>query len=257
MSNHPQRLMLCAFFVLLSGSLSVAVAQGQLCDAALKQVSDSSVAYRLRSDRCEGLYAQAVATTSLHVASFTSFAETLDLSAGKTLLVGWTFPTTGTVRVRAEVMRYQLHYQMDTAQPALNRFYVWPTDMLAQFGVKQSELGVSAKLSYPVLGTNEDLYIPVTITQRAQPSKSDLKITLIPGAELSRVSVSFRPVVNGQLGAFIFRNQQRKETYFAAFQPFNIEIRPPKTAGIYLLQVGALLRVGGSTSINVWFYNPA
>jgi hypothetical protein len=147
---------------------------------------------------------------------------------------------------------------MDTAQPALSRSYVWQTDMLAQFAVKQSELGVSARLSYPVLGKNEDVYIPVTLTQRAQPSKStSLKITLIPGAELSRVSVSFRPIVDGKLGPFIFKNQQRKETYFAAYQPFVVEIQPPRTGGIYLLQVGALLRVGGSTSINVWFYNPA
>jgi hypothetical protein len=254
--------MLCAFFALLGGcvfgALGTAVAQDQPCDPALKRVSDSSVNYRLRCDRCEGVYSQSVATTSLHVASFTSFAETLDLSAGKTLLVGWTFPTAGTVRVRAEVMRYQLNYRMDTAQPALSRSYVWQTDMLAQFAVKQSELGVSARLSYPVLGKNEDVYIPVTLTQRAQPSKStSLKITLIPGAELSRVSVSFRPIVDGKLGPFIFKNQQRKETYFAAYQPFVVEIQPPRTGGIYLLQVGALLRVGGSTSINVWFYNPA
>jgi hypothetical protein len=107
-------------------------------------------------------------------------------------------------------------------------------------------------------GANHDVYVPVRVSQNSRPSQSStFRVTVLPGAEIARVFVSLAPIVDGQKGSFIMRDQALNGNYYPAEKRIDIDIKKPSTAGIYFLQIGARLRAGGSASTDLWFYNPS
>src|SRR5919108_743620 len=108
------------FFVLLCGEVLADPASGQesYCDPYLGQVSDNPYGYRMRGDRCEGIYIKEVSTTILLVASLTESFEDYDLNSSKPLLIEWNKASgDGVVRLRAQGLRRRLYYRMDTVRP--------------------------------------------------------------------------------------------------------------------------------------------
>ena len=77
-------------------------AMGQeVCDTSLIAPQDSPHGYRLRGDRCEGIYIQELAGTTLKVAALLESFEDYSLTGAQDLRVAWTPPGEGTVSLRA------------------------------------------------------------------------------------------------------------------------------------------------------------
>lgn len=234
------------------------IAQESHCDSHLNQTSDDPYGYRLRGDRCEGIYIKEVGGEALRVVSLTESVEAFDPAAGKNLLLEWKTPGRAAIHLRANALRERLHYRMDSIRPAADTSYSWPLNLLATLNLKSDELGIVALTSYAAGNKNLVLYVPLRIRQQAAtiPSRS-YKLVLMPGVELAEVFISMAPVgQDGQPGAFIIKDQPLKPgSYYPAERGITVTVPKPKSAGIYYLEIGATLRAQGAATATVWFYH--
>ncbi len=226
------------------------------CEPGLNRTGDDLYGYRLRGDRCEGIYIRDVASTTLVVASLTESFENFNPASGRNLVMEWSALGNADVHLRAGALRRKFYYRMDTIRPAGSTSYTWAPNLLATFDLGRNELGVVAWTSYPVGNTNRNVYVPLRIRQQAAAQSSSYQLTLVAGAELSEVYLSMAPVSSGgRPGPFIQRDQALGYGYYPAERSINIIIPKPEARGIYYLEIGATLRAGGSASTKVWFYH--
>jgi hypothetical protein len=231
-------------------------AQISHCDPNLPTASDDPYGYRLRGDRCEGLYINEVAAT-LRVASLTSSLADFTPTSSRNLLIEWTAIGNQPVHLRANSLRERLYYQMDSFRPTASASYSWPTDLLAALGLGRSDLGLTASTSYQVGNTKREVFLPIRIKGQSATTKTrNYQLVLLPGVELAEVFMSLAPVKDdGSLGPFIIKDQAQQSGYNAANRTLTIRIPEVTSSGIYYLEIGAVLRTRGSTSIQVWFYH--
>lgn len=230
-----------------------AFAQGH-CDPNLHQTGSDPNRYRLRGDRCEGIYIREVGGTTV-VASLTEYVEDFNPEASRSLRVEWTAPGNGNVRLRAYSLRHRLYYQMDSLRPAGNNSYDWPTDLLASLKLMKADLGIVALTAYQVGNNKREVYLPVRIKQKETTGKSSVyQLVLLPDAELDNVYISLAPVMkDGSLGASI-KDWELGRGFYPAARGIKITIPRVKIPGMYFLKVGATFKAGGSSTKEVWFY---
>ena len=151
-------------FGLLPGLVSALYAH---CDPDLHQNLNKSNGYRLRGDRCEGIYIEDVAAPILRVTSLTESFD-YDLTQNNALLVEWTAPGDGGVRLKAQIkhLKYNTHYRMDTVRPPGNQLYTWPSDLLASLDLSSKNIGVVGWTRYAVGPNERNVYVPLRIRQQ-------------------------------------------------------------------------------------------
>jgi hypothetical protein len=209
-------------------------------------------------DRCEGLYLRDVAgTSSLAVVSLTQVFEQFDATAPSPLQLTWSSPGAQPVRVRAVGLRSRLYYRMDTVRPSPGTSFRWPTDLLAALRIGPRELGITAWTRHVLANRSVDLYLPLRVTQRAQPSRpAGYRVVLWPGADLEEVYVTMTPVeADGRRGSPVMKGTPLRYGYYPAERGITVTLQPPKGAKTYVLDIGATLKNGGPTSTSIWFYH--
>lgn len=254
----PRAAFLCLLLWLAGLSKSI-FPQENHCDPQLRQSTDDPYGYRLRNDRCEGIYIREVASTPLLVASLTESVEDFDLTVNQNLVVEWTAPgpASADIHLRALALRHRLYYRMDTIRAAGSASYVWPPNLLATLNLHRSDLGIVAWTSYVQGNTKRDVYLPLRIRQQGAANKSHgYQLTLLPGVDLAEVFVSLAPTKpDGSPGAFIKKDQALGYGYYPAERGITLSIPELKTPGVYYLEIGATLRDGSSSTAQVWFYH--
>ena len=248
--------MLLFVLLLLANSSEPTFAQGNHCDPGLHQTGDS-YGYRLRGDRCEGVYIREVGGTMLQVVSLTESVEDFNPAANKNLLVQWMAPGITNIRLRAYGLRHRLYYRMDSFRPAGSTSYEWSPSLLAALGLKKHELGLVAWVPQPIDNKTRDVYLPVRLTQQGPASRSRrYDLALLPGVELAEVFVSLAPLrSDGKPGVYIKKNEALNWGYYPAERSITIGIPQLRASGIYFLEIGATLRGGGSATEQIWFYH--
>lgn len=232
-------------------------AQGDPCDPDLDQSATDQLGYRLRGDRCEGRYIQEVGSTILFLVSLTEFFEDYDLDSGEDLIVEWTAPADQNIHLRARSLRRPPYYRMDTARPSNSTVYNWPTDLLSSFEISRRDLGVIGWMTSSVGRTEQDVFLPLRISQKGSATQSDTyTMVLWPGKELTEVYISLAPVnANGSLGEFIKDGEALEYGYYPAEQGIEFEISGMQAPGVYYLEINAELESGGGVTIEHWFYH--
>jgi hypothetical protein len=247
------------FGLLLGGAGSARswFAQQSHCDPQLKQLSGDPNGYRLRGDRCEGIYVKEVGSTTLLVASLIETVEDFNPASGQNLIVEWNAPGKAEIHMRVHALRHRLYYQMDTDRPSDNTRYTWQPTQLAAFNLKRGELGFTAWTSQLVGGTKRNIYLPLRISQQAAAVRSrSYEVALVPGVELAEVYYSLAPEgQGGRSGAFLKKDQALGYGHYPAERKITLKTPELKTPGVYYLKIGATLRAGGSTTTEVWFYH--
>jgi len=230
------------------------------CDPSLPVVPNNSLSYHDLGDRCEGIYIQQLGSTTLQLVSFTKSFEAYNLSSGKPLQIKWDkSPSNSITRLRARGTKRKLYYRMDTyCSPEKNSFN-WPVNILSTLNVLKNDIGVVGITKYVIGGKERDIYLPLSISQQKEIKKNrDFKLVLLPGVELSEIYISIRQIKqDGKPGLVIKNGVKLGYGYYPADRTINIPIMGLKEKGIYYLEAGATLRNGGSSSIEIWFYNPA
>jgi hypothetical protein len=103
------------------GSVGPLLAQQNHCDPQLKQSSGASNGYRLRGDRCEGIYAKEVGSTTLLVASLVESVEDFNPASDRNLFVEWNAPGKADIRLRAQALWCAAFRQFFPARLSSNR----------------------------------------------------------------------------------------------------------------------------------------
>ena len=216
--------------------------------------------YSNRGDRCEGLYIKQVGSTTLLVVSLTESFEAYHTESGKALRIAWSKPPgTGPLHIRAQGIQRRLYYRMDTFQPGDKGSFTWPSDVLASLHISKDDIGVLGWSRLPIGATEEDVYIPVRVSQEGGlPHPGSFTLVILPGVELSEVYVSLAPTgPDGKPKQFLKDGEKLGYGYYPAERGIEIPISGLKEKGIYYMQIGATLRTGGSSTIELWIYNPS
>lgn len=226
------------------------------CDPNLTQLGQNPQGYRLRGDRCEGIYIQPVSgSTTLLVASFTEFFEDFDPSSSGQLSVEWSPPAETPIHLRAYALREKLYYQMDAIVAAGKTAYLWPAGVLNALHLSKQDIGIVGFTEYRVGGENRILYVPLRIQQKNQKPTHGYQLVLLPGSELKEVFISLAQVGTDGLHSFLISDRPLGKGYYPAERGILIEIPHLKTPGVYYLEIGATSRYGGPITQRMWFYH--
>lgn len=228
------------------------------CDPGLQSRARGPHGYRLRGDRCEGIYVQQVSGTVLALASLTESFEEYGLAAGgPALTVEWTAPNGGNVRLRAQGIKRDLYYRMDTVRPSAPATYRWPSDILAAQRVAKRDVGVLGWTRRTLGDVERDVYLPLRIGQRAAPSRADAyELVLFPTVTLKEVYLTLTQVDGaGRPSRVVREGAPLQYGYYPAERPVRITVANLGGAGIYHVEIGAELASAGSVALEHWIYH--
>lgn len=238
-------------------SASGAATAQEPCDPYLKSRPTDPVGYRLRGDRCEGIYVAEVGGASLEVASLTLGSPARDPVVADSLLLRWEPPQPARVWVQAKGLKPRLYYRMDASRPPDASSYRWPTDLLRRLGLALSEFGIVAWTKLDVGGTERVIHLPLSVDQGGGPALS-YHVVVWPGRELTEVYVSVAGVgPDGRPGAFLRDGQMLGYRFYPADRGIAIDlpVSELKTPGLYYVLIAADLRGGGATSVEFWLHH--
>lgn len=247
---------LVVFGVNAQPSRPQAGSQNSPCDPTLHQREQDPEGYRLRGDRCEGIYLQAVSGSSLLVASFTSFFEAFNPGSLDKLSIEWSSPAKTPVRLRAYALREKLYYQMDTTVAPDKAAYSWPGEVLNTLHLSRLDIGVVGFIDYHLGAENRTVYLPLRIHDKARQPAHGYELVLVPGSQLKEVFVSLARVgTDGRPGNFLISDRPLRRGYYPAERGTPVEIPNPGSPGIYFLEIGATTMNGEPLTQQIWFYH--
>lgn len=246
---------LAGAFLYSAATVRPVSAQAAACDPSLERSESDPHGYRLRGDRCEGIYAQPVAGTPLVIASFTERFETYDPDSTRSLVVRWSAGVPGEVRLRALALRRRLYYRMDAERPASAGSWEWPADLLAALDLERPELGVVAWTRRRVGAGDRDVHLPLRIANGSTAETAEAyTLVILPQMELAEVYVTVvRVDEDGQALAYLRDEDPLAYGYYPADRPIGIAIVRPDAPGLYRVVIGARIRSGGSLTTELWF----
>lgn len=235
-----------------------APAQEEHCDPYLKQIDDNPLGYRLRGDRCEGIYIKEVGSTTLIVASLTNSFDDFDFTTDEELQIKWGLADSHRVYLRAQGLKRRLHYRMDTVRPSGTTAYKWPTNVLAALHLRRKDIGVIGWSWYTIKGEQQRVYVPLRVERQSKPRGSNTyQIVLLPGRELEEVFVSLAQLgADGHPGLFLVDGKALGYGYYPAGRGITVPIGNLQKTGVYYLELGAVLRGGGTDTVELFFYYP-
>lgn len=136
---------------------SFALSQTLQCERLLPQKGE--LAYRLRGDRCEGLFVRDTNSSVRLVALTASGGK--PATAGPMLQTTVLAPATGKAhRMRVQSLNPLVHYQLDAIIPPSGSFS-WPADLIEKAALRRTDL---APLVW--MDTDPLVYLPVTMGTR-------------------------------------------------------------------------------------------
>jgi hypothetical protein len=172
------------------------------CDPSLRALTPNS-GYRLRDDRCEGLYSRNVSSYGIKLMSFTSTAPVDDLCiAGRAVHLVWpTYRAAETpIQLHVESLRSKLDYAMTSRRPANTTSYEWPTDPRCNSNVllRGPELAMLARTQGTVGSQRVNVLLPMTVAAApSAPVRPPYRIVLMPGRRVREIYVSLWHYADG------------------------------------------------------------
>lgn len=258
MNQRKLAIFASVLFQVSYGCIGILFAQNH-CDPSLPLHTDSPLSYRNQGSRCEGIYIKEVGSTTLLIVSLIESFEEYDLTSSKALIIEWDKPSVNSpVHLRAQGLKRRLYYRMDSYQPLESRSYSWPIDVLSSIKVLKKDIGVVGVTEYSQGQKKQVVYLPLRISQTSKALRTNnYKLVLLPGVELTEVFISIaRMGTDWHQEKFIKEGEKLGYGYYPAERGIEIPISGLKETGIYYLEIGATLRSGGTSTIELLFYYP-
>jgi len=230
-----------------------------LCDPSLGDNSKSPMAYHMRGDRCEGIYAQQVSAISIEVRSLVAGFGPFDPAKDRELLLAWTAPAGSErdVRLRAFSFKPRIYYRMDTTVPPSRGEYRWPTDVLASVDLGRDDLGLIAWIDLPGPGSStRPVYLPLRAGVGAAKGDAGYEVSLIPAVRLSEVHLIVSRLDGKGNVAATLHDKELGFGYYPAATPTVFSTGKLGPAGFYRLVVTAVPKSGLSVEQDIELYHP-
>jgi hypothetical protein len=225
------------------------------CDGTLRPVGGGD-GYKLRGDRCEGIYTRAVALGEVHlVGALWSSSHSPTIQPGRPLKLMWAAPATGKpVHVRAWALLPRLFYRMDSIRPAGAATYDWPNEVLARLKLKPADLGIVASSPLRVQGIPRDILVPVAFGPDGAES-TNVELTLLSDVQLKEVYVTIFPLAaDGKTGVAIHRDVPVGRGYYPANRRIRIALPAMPKPGFYRIDLGSKFMNGGAAALSEYIY---
>jgi hypothetical protein len=246
-------LVIAAALSLVDSAGPPASAQSSHCDPYLPVSQDNPLGYRLRGDRCEGVYVQQVTNTPVLVASFGRLNLPKLPSQGTPVLVEWT-PVAGELQLRTYSLKPRMYYRMDSRRPPGGGSYRWSSDVVAALELTPDDVGIVAWTERDIGGARQPVYVPVRAGTPTVTPDGIYDLVIVPGTELNEVFVGVSAVAaDGRPAVGITKPAALKYGYYPAGRPIRIAVGPLPSPGTYVAEIGATLKAGGALSHEVWF----
>ncbi|HKH49906.1 MAG TPA: hypothetical protein VKM72_35075 [Thermoanaerobaculia bacterium] len=250
------RATLCLAALLLPAG---AAGAADLCDPNLPQDSKSPMAYHMRGDRCEGIYAQQVSSISIEVRSLVAGFGAFDPAKDQELVLAWTAPpgSARDVRLRAFSFKPRTYYRMDTKVPPGRGTYLWPTDVLTSAELGKDDLGLIAwtDLPGPGEGASRPVFLPLRAGAGAAKGNDGYEVTLIPSVKLSEVRMTVSRLDDKGNVVATVQDRELGFGYYPQALPTVFPTGKLGPAGFYRLVITAIPKSGLSVEQDVELYH--
>lgn len=229
------------------------------CDPELLRAPKSSMSYQVRGDRCEGIYAQQVSTVNIDLRSFVGDLGSFDPEKQSSLELEWKAPSgiVRDVRLRAFSLKSRIYYRMDTARPADEGSYSWPSDILAGQDLGKDDVGVLAWIELPgPEDTTREVFLPLSA---GSPEGTDgYSVTLVPSKKLKKVLITLQQT--DEKGAGLRTLLKDKDVggefpHFPPDKPTVISTGKLDLRGYYRLEIKAAAASGEVVTKDIDFYH--
>ena len=229
------------------------------CDSSLAGDTKSPLAYQMRGDRCEGLYAQQVSAISIEIRSFVESLAPFDPQRESVLDLRWLSPpeVAKELHLRAFCFKPRTYYRMDTAVPAARRMYRWPSEVLAGLQLAGADLGVIAWLEMPgPASTVRQVYLPLRVGASETPAEGGYQVTLVPSVRLKEVYLTVsRLDSSGNIVATVRRDEALGYGYYPSNEPTRFSTGRLGSAGFFRLELAAVPMSGTPVKQGFDFYH--
>jgi hypothetical protein len=226
------------------------------CDPGLGEDLRSPLAYRMRGDRCEGIYEQDAPIFPIEIRSFSGGSLFASNYAGDVQLY-WTAPpdTHSDVRLRAFSRLPATHYRMDTVVPANRSDYHWSREVTASLGLN-GDIGIVAWIDTPgIEGNRGPIYLPL----RPDPTTkvSEYNVLLSTSLELSGILITTKRIdARGNDTAMLRQNEEPANHIYIPGFPINFSMGKLGAAGYYRLEIKGFPRSGPAIEQIIDLYYP-
>jgi len=249
------------FFLILTAASICALLQGQPpsdpCDPRIsgKIEIENPYAYKLRGDRCEGIYIKDIASIGgLVLVSFTSTPQAPKVSGNKTIDLKWGALPDGPLHIRAFSLHPRVYYRMDTIQGAGRQGYTWTTSMLDRLELTLREVGIVAWKTSRASSTSGNIYVPLSIGPLNSAAAPSLRAIVQTQVELDEVFVTLaRLGPDGRFEKPVKDSTPLRQGYYPAGGRIPIDIPRLAKSGTYALEVVSDIRGGGKGSMR-WLF---
>ncbi len=228
------------------------------CDPALGENTNGATTYKMRGDRCEGIFAQQVSSPHLEIRSLVGALQPFDPNQDREVALAWTAPPGNNrdVRLRAFSFKPEVYYRMDTRVASDHSTYRWPTDVLNSVGLAQAYLGLLAwtELTEPG-GTKREVYLPLRTGTGSPKAEAGYTVAFVPSTKLSEVHVKVSRLT-GQGKDPVLWDKKLVDDYFANGEPAKFSTGNLGPAGVYRITMTALTKSGSSIVHEFDLYHP-
>ncbi len=223
--------------------LMAQTALAQECDPSVTSNEDSSLRYRARKNRCEGLYdSSSSGPGGLGVVGVTIGVFQFALEKKEVIEISSPIVADQPVNVRVVGIPPQTYYRLD-AQLAPGKTLLWPVnDVLLPAKLYASQIGVYGWLG---AGNREEAYVPVSAVGQSLGSPNDAVIRLILRAteNVERVQWRYADAVDGVCEALPSNYIRHPQPSYFSGQPITIEL-PSSRSRELCVDVAASSRSG-------------
>ncbi len=184
---------------------------------------------------------------ALVLVSFEEYKENFDVASIPDRKIRWNWPREEEVRFRAMEVRPNLEFMQIKKKD----------DILAR---ETRNIGVVGWVSHKIGDETHEVYVSSSIWDgKEEPEYDCYKIVLMPNRELAEVFYVFAPVNEEDGNITDFKEDKLQGGYYPVGRPIDLVLLKSELgeSGFYYLEVGANLRGGGSTTLEIWFYHTA
>jgi hypothetical protein len=217
------------------------------CDPNIPQSKSGTTAYRMRRDRCEGIFAQQVSSPHLEIRSLVGSFQPFDPKRDSELVLIWKAPpgNKADVQLRAFSFKPGTYYRMDTRVHPDHSAFHWPTDVLNSEGLGRADLGLLAwmEIAEPE-GAKNTVYLPLSTGTGSSKAKEGYTVTFLPSTRLSEVHVRISRLAGQGSAPTVMRDDKLIDDYYAPSEPAAFPTGKLGPAGFYRITITALPKAG-------------
>lgn len=237
------------------GGSSQAAAQSISCAKSIQPVADEALQYRLRGNRCEGLFMQPVAASShIRIIGYHERPPAFKPGSSSPIRVSVSGATTDkTILLHAVSTRFRQYYRMDARFQSSDSF-LWDRTVLnqQQIALQPDELAMIA-CDAPCNETNLRL-LPVSLVADVAAPPEAPQMVFISNVDVSKLSIHLVRLPDGKATD----DEILRGRLLLALTPEHFLLKKPWQTGDYRLTVTAIPRYADSAvdSVTVVIFLP-